>query len=212
MRDLWHPVTKSRRRAVLDIDHTVPPQGWMCSPVFEGERSVPSLACLANHVSNMQMLQFQHWPRCITPIIRSLGDNNRNTKQSFKTIELKEFCAARGAAAHDSAQWCAWCWHRAFSLGRTHVEKIAGAAVNRLQTDGSQSIPNIQTCGIGWKNMKKPHAKAYYGQSGTDHWVVPILTGKKTTERIIRYNEKGRNCLGYHEGPTDPSGNPDKMM
>ena len=126
--DSWNerPVTSCnqiRRRAVVDIDRTVPPQGWMCSPVFEGERSVPSLACLANHVSNMQMLQFQHWPHCITPIIRSLGDNNPNTKQSFKTIELKEFCAARAAAVHNSAQWCAWCWHRAFSLGQTHVEK-----------------------------------------------------------------------------------------
>ena len=47
-------------------------------------------------------------------------------------------------------------------------------------------------------------------QELTTEW-FPFSPGK-TTERILRYNnETGRNCLGYHEGPTDPSGNPDKM-
>ena len=48
-------------------------------------------------------------------------------------------------------------------LGLVKKWSTAGAAVNRLQTDGSQSIPNIHTSGqknLGKKHEKKPHTKA----------------------------------------------------
>ena len=56
-------------------DHTVPPQGWMCSPFVEGNvLFLPWFALQTMSRIIMQMLQFQHWPRSITPNIRKSQD------------------------------------------------------------------------------------------------------------------------------------------
>ena len=61
-------------------------------PFFWKERSVPSLACLANHVSNMQMLQSQHWPQ--------FGEQQSQYQAEFQDYRASGFlCSPRGSSS-----------------------------------------------------------------------------------------------------------------